>query len=97
MDLNPQCIQFYVQKNPFRSNGSLSEITQNPSSFVLHLDEVDISGICNSQLHCSLKYPIRKDCKKNFECDFKKADCENLVEKSKLFFGGKQSIMLGTS
>ena len=98
MDNNPNCIQFYVQKTistPTLTNETFVQILKNPPSFVLHLDEVDISGICQSQLHCSLKYPTRKDCKQTFDCDFKISDCENIARRAKAFFDNAQSILLG--
>ena len=51
------------------------------------LDEVDVSGICESQLHCSLK-PAYSNCKTN-------KDCERLVAGAKTFFPDFDTISLG--
>ena len=51
------------------------------------LDEVDVSGICQSQMHCSLK-PAYSNCKSN-------KDCERLVDGVKKFFPDIDVLNLG--
>lgn len=81
----PSCVQFYVTAEPF---GSLPK--QNMSGdvtrpFVLHLDEVDVTGMCWAELHCSLRPKIYETL----------SDCDQLVLKAKTFFSNGDQVNLG--
>ena len=78
------CVQFYVGGKGAMQNGSVDTA---PNSFVLHLDEVDVSGICQSQLHCSLK-PSSSVCQNLYDCD-------ELVIKAKSFFRDVDVLSMG--
>ena len=81
MDQASNCVQFYVKN----FNESASE-DSNADLFVLHLDEVDVSGICQSQMNCSLK-PSASVCKNN--------NCNFLIKKAKDFFPEQPKLILG--
>lgn len=53
MDDRSNCVQFYVNEEKLLNPQNSSKISSDlPSrSFVLHLDEVDVIGICQSQMH----------------------------------------------
>mgnify|MGYP000493460603 CR=1 FL=1 len=51
MDQRSNCVQFYVKEETepagvTQPTGSVNQSFSEPSSFVLHLDEVDVIGIC---------------------------------------------------
>ena len=81
MDQRPNCVQFFV--NAETSSPLALQNTYGP--FVLHLDEVDVTGICWAQLHCSLKPSVYKT----------PSDCDRLVSKAKLFFSNDAKVNLG--
>ena len=69
--------QFFVTN----STGSSYE------SYLLHRDEVDVIGICDSHLPCSIK-PEFSLCKTD-------EDCDRLIRLIKQFFPGRKTLNIG--
>ncbi|CAG5098909.1 Oidioi.mRNA.OKI2018_I69.XSR.g16081.t1.cds [Oikopleura dioica] len=83
------CVQFYVQDEK-----------KNSSTFILHRDEVDISGLCQSQMHCSVR-PKRVQVQ-SFSAKpkvpgscLRPVDCESIVKGARDIFTGEEGLKLG--
>lgn len=59
------CIQFYVKSDD--------------KFFILHEDEIDITGMCQDQVHCSVQRLF------NAKCD-KHLNCEEIIQQAKKFY-----------
>merc|ERR1712227_513814 len=61
-------------------------VTKKDNAFVLHLDEIDVVGVCGSQRHCSIR-SAASVCKS-------RRDCKSLSENIKHFFDSLKDLAL---
>merc|ERR1712227_207779 len=83
------CFKFHVERD-FSVKNSSSNPSPLPSQtkrFVLHIDEIDMVGLCSQQVHCSVQKPLYT----NFEANCKtQVDCERMVNHCKKMYPVKQ-------